>query len=235
MPAPRNPSDTTARALANQGIGTRPHGRPRREIDLVAVTDVAAKLFNEDGYDAVSIEAVAEELSVSRATLYRTVRSKEELLGLVFERSTAEVYQLALDALRSSEHPREVLFALIRMQVAAAIRLRDYMSVFFGGAGLPADTFDRWRIWAREYEAIWSEVVGRAMQAGALEPDDPKVTTRLILGMIMWICRWYHPSHNLTADEIAEAAIKLVQRDSGPHSVASDGWAPMPPLFSDRS
>ncbi|WP_084531393.1 TetR/AcrR family transcriptional regulator [Nocardia miyunensis] len=234
MPARKNAQETAAQAPAPRANGARPRGRPRREIDLTAVADVAAKLFNEQGYDAVSIEAVAEELSVSRATLYRTVPTKEDLLGMVLESSTAEVHQLAIEALEAAADPSEALFGLIRMQIAAAIRLRDYLSVFFGGAGLPPDTYARWRVWARDYEDLWVQAVSQAMDAGVLEPDDPKLTTRLMLGMIMWICRWYHPSQNVSADEIADSAIKLIRRASAPNAEEPAPWVPLPPVFSDR-
>jgi AcrR family transcriptional regulator len=234
VPARKNLLETATEAAASRTNGSRPRGRPRRDIDLTAVSDVAAQLFNEKGYDAVSIEAVAEALSVSRATLYRTVPTKEDLLGMVLERSIAEVRQLALDVLSRTSDRREALFGLIRMQVDAAIRLRDYLSVFFGGAGLPPDTYARWRTWAREYEDLWVQTVGEAMDAGVLDTADPKVTARLLLGMIMWISRWYHPVQGLTADEIADAAIKLVRHDSAPNSMTPAPWMPTPPVFSDR-
>ncbi|MFE3003087.1 TetR/AcrR family transcriptional regulator [Nocardia sp. NPDC059246] len=254
MPAHKSVPKTSAKAAASQNNGSRPRGRPRREIDLEAVADTAARLFNEQGYDAVSIEAVAEELSVSRATLYRTVPAKEDLLGMVLERSTAEVHLLAETVLADSTDPREALFGLIRVQVHAAIRMRNYLSVFFGGTGLPPDTYARWRKWAREYEELWVQAVRQAMDADVLEPGDPKLTARLLLGMIMWISRWYSPSQNLTGDEIADAAIKLVRRgtlsgatptesepagsmDSAPRpdgSTQVGPWGFAPPLFSDR-
>jgi AcrR family transcriptional regulator len=234
VPARKNALETATEAAVSRANGSRPRGRPRRDIDLSAVSDVAAQLFNEKGYDAVSVEAVAEALSVSRATLYRTVPTKEDLLGMVLERSIAEVHQLAVAALTNAADPREALFGLIRMQVDAAIRLRDYLSVFFGGAGLPPDTYARWQTWARDYEALWVQTVREAMDAGVLDSGDPKVTARLLLGMIMWISRWYHPSQHLTADEIADAAIKLIRHSSAADAAPAAAWIAAPPLFSDR-
>lgn len=189
---------------------SRPRGRPRKEIDLDAVADAAAALFAEGGFDAVSIEAVAEKLSVSRATLYRTVPTKEELLGILFERSTSELYETAQRVVAAASDPAEALSGLIRVHVEAAIRMRRYMAVFFGGAGLPPDVFAGWQRWSRNYEKLWVKVVRRAMDAGFLDAGDPKVATRLMLGMVIWVSRWYRPSERLTADEIADMAIQLI-------------------------
>lgn len=185
-------------------------GRPRREIDLDAVADAAAKLFNQVGYDGISIEAVAEMLGVSRATLYRTVPTKDELLGILFERSTQDLHESATAALAAEADPREALSALIRLQTDAAVRMRRYMAVFFGGEGLSKDVYARWQKWTHEYEEIWSGAVARAMDAGVLDRGDALVQTRLILGMLNWVSRWYRSSSGLSADEIADAAIHLV-------------------------
>ena len=193
-------------------VQTRPRGRPRKDIDLDVVADAAATLFNEGGYDAVSIEAVAEKLAVSRATLYRTVPTKDDLLGVVLERSTGDLYKNARALLRTTTDPSEALFGLIRLQVSAAIQLRRYFGVFFGGAGLPPDVYARWQRWSRKYEKLWVQVVQRAMQRGVLEVGEPIVTTRLLLGMVTWVSRWYRPSDGVTADEIADRAIELVRK-----------------------
>lgn len=185
-------------------------GRPKLQIDLDAVAHAAAALFAEVGYDGMSIEAVAERLSVSRATLYRTVASKDELLVILFERSTQDLHREASALVASVDDPRDQLVKLIHVQVGAAVRMRRYIAVFFGGAGLSTEAYARWHVWTREYEGIWAGVVERAMDAGVLEKGDPLVATRLILGMLNWVSRWYRTSENLTPDEIAEASIQLL-------------------------
>ncbi|XVQ15849.1 TetR/AcrR family transcriptional regulator [Spirillospora sp. CA-255316] len=189
---------------------SRPRGRPRKEIALDAVAEAAAGLFAEGGYDAVSIEAIAEKLGVSRATLYRSVPTKEDLLGILFERSTNELHEEASAVVAATSDPAEALFGLIRVHVAAAIRMRRYLAVFFGGAGLPPEVNARWQRWSRNYERLWLKVVRQAMEAGVLEPGDPKVTTRLLLGMVIWVSRWYRPSERVSAEKVADAAIQLI-------------------------
>jgi AcrR family transcriptional regulator len=207
---------------ADNGTSARRPGRPRKEIDMQAVAEGAARLFAEGGYDAVTIEAVAEKLSVSRATLYRTVPTKEDLLGILFERTTGEL-NLAAKAL-VAEHRDSVdeLPALVRLHVAAAIETRQYMTVFFGGAGLSPDVLARWRKFSRAYEKLWVDVVTRAMEAGVLPPSDPVLTTRLMLGMVIWVSRWYRPGDKYKADQIAEAVMALVRHDTPALTVVQD-------------
>ena len=209
----------TAEPQPEQAQGTRPRGRPRLEIDPDAVADAVAELFAEGGIEAVSILDAAEKLSVSRATLYRTVPTKEHLLGILFERSTGELTKAARASLKETTDPAERLLVLVRLQVDAAIRMRRYMPVFFGGGDLPPDVYERWHKWSREFEQIWVGVIKENMKAGLVPDGDPTVTARLLLGSLIWISRWYRPSDKHDPESITQAAVDLIQAiQSAPRS-----------------
>jgi len=191
----------------------RPRGRPRAEIDLDAVADVVARLLAEGGMDNVSIVGAAEKLDVSRATLYRTVPNKQDLVGILFERSTGRQTERLKTVVDADIPIREKLVRLIELQVDAAILMRGYMPVFFGGGGLPTDVFDRWHSWSREYEEMWQRCVEQAMDEGVLERTDGVTATRLILGMFLWISRWYRPNEGIDPAEITQSAIRLLYPD----------------------
>jgi AcrR family transcriptional regulator len=205
-------TDSTASADQGPSTAARPRGRPRLEIDRDAVADAVAELFAEGGYDAVSIADTAAKLSVSRSTLYRTVPTKEELLGILFERSTRELTADAREAVRRHpEYAGEQLRELVRIQIDAAVSMRRYLPVFFGGGVLPREVYGRWQRWAREYESLWHDVVEQAMAEGVVERADPVVTTRLLLGMCIWVSRWYRPNASTSPGDIAEVALGLLR------------------------
>lgn len=189
----------------------RRRGRPRLTIDRDAVADAVAQLFREGGYEAVSIVDTAEKLSVSRATLYRTVPTKQDLLGILFERSTREITDQVESVIEGIADPAECLKAMILLQAEAAIQMRSYMPVFFGGGDLPRDVVQRWHKWSRQFEKLWLSVVAANMEAGYIDKGDEVITTRLILGMILWVSRWYRPKEKITSAQIAEEAIRLLR------------------------
>ena len=206
----------TAGQAPSDGFGGdhhRPRGRPRTEIDPDAVADVVAKLFVEGGMEAVSIVSAARELDVSRATLYRAVPTKEDLLGILFERSTRELTESTAAAIQADLPVAERLRRMVELQVDGAVRMRHYLSVFFGGADLPADVVERWHPWSREYERMWTRCVQEAMDAGVLPRSDAVVATRLILGMCIWVSRWYRPSEGIDTADITASAIALIFPD----------------------
>lgn len=189
----------------------RGRGRPRRSIDREQVADVVEELFEKGGYDAVSIEETAKRLGVSRATLYRTVPSKEHLLAILFERMTTELYDAALAIVEDPDlTPRERVERLVRAQIDAALRQRNYLLVFFGGGNLPAEDFEHWKAWRRKYEGLWLQVVEAAVENGDLPDDDPRLITRLVTGMTTWVARWARPDGPFDSAHIADAALRLV-------------------------
>ena len=189
---------------------SRPRGRPRRVIDETDLLDAVERLLREGGLDAVSIERVAGELGVSRATMYRAVPSKELLLSRVFRRMTDRLTNDALAATAADgRSARERLDALIRLHVDAAIAMRDYLFVFFGREWLSPEVYEEWRRWTRRYEQIWVDAVSAATEESALTVREPAIATRLMIGMLMWISRWYRPGM-ISADELAAEAIRLL-------------------------
>ncbi|MGW1403447.1 TetR family transcriptional regulator [Streptomyces sp. NPDC002405] len=199
----------TGRQDAN-GDAKRPLGRPRRVIDPDALAATVAKLYEEDGHEGVSVTAAADRLNVSRATLYRTYPTKEHIIAVLFERSTQELTASAEQIVGSDDTAREKLEALITLQVDASVRMRGYLPVFFGGGGLPPDSYERWRSFSRHYENLWVKVLKDAMANGLLAEADPVVTARLLLGQCLWISRWYRPGSKYTRKVITQAALALL-------------------------
>jgi AcrR family transcriptional regulator len=58
----------------------RPPGRPRDQRATVAITEAALRQLAEHGYARVSMESIASEAGVARATVYRRFKDKADLI-----------------------------------------------------------------------------------------------------------------------------------------------------------
>src|SRR5262245_61282235 len=65
--------------------------RKRRTLDQAQVVRAALALLDEVGLDELTMRRLAERLGVKAASLYRHVRSKEELLALLGDEISAEI------------------------------------------------------------------------------------------------------------------------------------------------
>ncbi|MEA2346479.1 MAG: hypothetical protein QOG62_266 [Thermoleophilaceae bacterium] len=209
-------AETSSRAVRDRAATSKPgigrkRGRPPKTIGREALVDAIQQLLVEGGIDAVSIDETAKRLSVSRATLYRTVPSKGDLLGLLFEELTNDLDVAVREVLESAyASPIGKLDALVRVHVHSCLRMREYVAVFWGGISLPIDVEERWHTWRKAYEATWEETVSECIEVGELRAEDPTIATRLIFGMTIWISRWYRADEDMTERQIADHVMRMV-------------------------
>ena len=90
----------------------------------LAVLKAALRLFLEQGFGATSMDAIAREAGVSKATLYAHVKSKEELFAAI----TATCAEQMLAAQTAFEHESDLRTALLRFA-------RDHVALLLSPEG----------------------------------------------------------------------------------------------------
>ncbi|WP_461519559.1 TetR/AcrR family transcriptional regulator, partial [Porticoccus sp.] len=87
--------------------------QPRRQH----LIDTAHRLFNEHGYHATGIDWILAESGVSKATLYKHFRSKEELILAVLQQRHAYFMTLLEEAVakarKNGQQPVLVIFDVL--------------------------------------------------------------------------------------------------------------------------
>ena len=71
-------------AGANRANGKRPPGRPRSESSRQSILRSTLKLLEKDGFPELSIEAIAADADVGKATVYRWWPTKAALVADAF-------------------------------------------------------------------------------------------------------------------------------------------------------
>jgi AcrR family transcriptional regulator len=91
-------------------------GKQRREQLL----EIGRSLFAEKGFDATSVEEIAQRAGVSKPVVYEHFGGKEGLYAVVVDREMSALLESITGALTSTGHPRELL-------EKAAFALLDYV------------------------------------------------------------------------------------------------------------
>ena len=68
----------------------RPRGRPRRAAARQEIVDATLELLAERGFQATTMDAIADRAGVGKNTIYRRWSSKEELIADTLRELTAE-------------------------------------------------------------------------------------------------------------------------------------------------
>lgn len=187
---------------------------------LDALVSIAAEVFFRGGYDGGSLDVVARQAGLRKASLYYYIDKKSDLLRLIFERVLAISFA-EFDELESIDNPRDELSALIRTQALLVARNRALVGVFFDQRSKlePADAAKVSKHMHR-YVDRYIAVVDAAMNAGVLPRSNARMVANTIIGMVAWSYRWFDPEAD-SADDLVRSCVQLVLRPDGAQSVSA--------------
>ncbi len=99
-----------------------------RQARQALIMDVTEKLFQEEGYDSVTIRHVAEKIDVSAGTIYTYFGSKEELIVCILIRNIKKL-EKEIDKSLKLEDPVKVLTAMAKNYADYYIRFGRYVNI----------------------------------------------------------------------------------------------------------
>src|SRR5580693_1821751 len=171
----------------------------------------AARLFQQRGYDATSMNDVAAALKLSKGCLYHHFQSKDEILFEIMDHAMEITQERVLDPVRLIHAPEERLRALIRLHIEVVLSPRDREITVMLHENHPLPPSLRKRINGRKkdyvhfLEKLMGEVQEKAKEkarekgqgnhrlTGAKGKVSPRAAAFALLGMINWIYQWYKP------------------------------------------
>ncbi|HEY2705804.1 MAG TPA: TetR/AcrR family transcriptional regulator [Candidatus Dormibacteraeota bacterium] len=197
------------------GAGAASAAAPRqRSGERVAYTPqsllaVAVEAFNQRGYDGTSMEDLAHATGITKSSIYHHVRSKEELLRLAVSRALDRLFAMLEQPEACTGRSIDRLEHMVRSSVQVLVDELPYVTLLLRVRG--NTDAEQWALQRRrEFDRRVSEMVRSAVEDGDLRDDvDPRLTTRLLFGMINSVVEWYEPSGTGSATELADAVMRL--------------------------
>jgi len=172
----------------------------------------AARVFNRRGSHGATLDLVAERLGVTKATLYRYVQSKQDLLYACHEE--------AMEIARESMDRGEALGrnGLEKIQIGMAAYLREMIGVM----GVPVLILEENALTGKQakhiiglrdaFEDRMRRLVREGIADGSILPLNPKLAMFVLLGAVHWVTKWYSPDGPWSADEVADGLIEMATR-----------------------
>ena len=188
----------------------------------------AARLFQQRGYDATSMNDVAAALKLSKGGLYHHFQSKDEILFEIMNHAMEITQERVLNPVRGIADPEERLRALIRLHIEVVLSPRDREITVMLHENHPLPPALRKRINSRKkdyihfLENLMGEVqkaeVQKKVQQGVQERNlhqtktkvSPRAAAFALLGMINWIYQWYKPEGELQAQNLIPQFTDLI-------------------------
>lgn len=173
--------------------GLNGDGLTRRERERQAhrreILEAAERVFVRDGYQAATVERIAQEAEFAVGTLYNFFESKEKLFEEVIARLANEAFERLEEEVFCEEDPVAAIEALIHIRLAYPQEHREFGQLFLEVAPaartallrlLPESCRD---LHARYLQKL-AEVIRRGIDARVFRDEDPTLLGLCIEGAL---------------------------------------------------
>ena len=173
---------------------------------LQRVLDEAADLFLAEGYDAATMQQLADRLGLHKSSLYHYVDGKEDLLNRLTTQAQDDAEQV-LDQAEVDPDNEHGFLTAVGLAVDQTVSDSGRVSlVLRQKPGTP--TGDAVIERRRAYDRRLSVLIDDAQAAGQIRDDiHPMLMARLTLGMVSWLIEWYDPEPSRFEPEMVREAV----------------------------
>jgi AcrR family transcriptional regulator len=185
---------------------SQPHDRRYREI-----LERAARLIFQHGYEATSMQEIAEACGLTKAGLYHHIKTKETLLLAImhygmdlFEENVIAKVSDIPDPLTRLRECMACNIALVTHDSSKEVTIILHEHQTLTGSAQREITTRKKR-YVQFLEAAFREAIARDQ----VRPVDPTLAAFSFLGMVLWTYKWYRPDGRLTPSKLSDGMIDL--------------------------
>jgi AcrR family transcriptional regulator len=203
------------KATARKTRAERPRSAARtsigrdREEQLV---EVAAQMFQRNGYEATSLQEVADEIGLLKGSLYYYIKTKEDLLWAIIQRPHTAALALVEECRAMEVGPAERLRWFIDAYARLLAKDRIFVTVYLHELErLSPARLETIRSERAGFIAFLAELISQGQQSGAFRAGgSAEVLALAILGMLNASVGWYRGRRPHRTDEIIDSILLLV-------------------------
>jgi AcrR family transcriptional regulator len=209
----RTATDTAVARVGPRGrAASSRKGAPgaKHEDKRTAILRTAAQLFAEKGYEATSLDNIAERLGMHKATLYHYVDNKESILYQCLVLSFGD-----LDAVieKTKDRSIPVLERLRYFARSLAVAQNSDFGrclVLVGSRPLEMVQSGDIRQFQRRLDATVRNLVTEGIADGTLKPCNPAMFSALLFGALNWVPRWHSDGGKLSIQQVADTFMDML-------------------------
>lgn len=182
-----------------------------REAKRNALLLAAARMFNARGFHATSLDEVAASLGVTKPTIYHYLGNKEQVLIACMKIGLEQLQDAAALAQQEPGSAIDRLRSFLRRY--AGVNMADFgrCVIRTGDELLSAEGLKELRAMKRSIDTVLRALIEQGIAEGSIAPHDPKMLAFTIAGALNWPARWYDPEGPLSADDITEQLVGILE------------------------
>jgi AcrR family transcriptional regulator len=177
---------------------------------LAEIYRTAAQIILRKGYDATSVNDIANALGMTKAGLYHYINGKKELLFDIMNFGLDELDEEVVTPAASIADTTARLSFIIASHARLVTRGQGAITILVDEITALAPAQNR-KITHRKrmYFDCLRETLNQLKAEGKLHDVDTTAATFSLLGMINWLSRWFRQDGALTEEQAAEQLVKI--------------------------
>ena len=172
-----------------------------------AILDAASRVFRRLGYHQATLEDIAKEVGINRATLYYYVADKADLLIAILDEPVHNMTRDLREIIAGEQTAETKMRRAIEQHMKALDENYPELFVFLA-ENMHLLTIGRDRDIqknAREYGNLMTSIIAEGVAAREFRDDvDPRLAMLAVIGMMNWSHRWYDPDGRHSMRAIAQ-------------------------------
>ncbi len=198
---------TTLDSAALRAEATAADGEQDRRAEIYRS---AARIFHRKGYHATSINDIAAAVGLTKAGLYYYIKGKQDLLFAIMGFAMDQLDEQVIEPARRVQDPQARLETIVARHARLITQDSSALTILVNELeGLLPD--DRTDIIGRQrdYVDFIADTLAALRDEGKVVGLDPTVGAFSLVGMILWISRWYRTDGRLDGDEVVAEVTRM--------------------------
>jgi TetR/AcrR family transcriptional regulator, cholesterol catabolism regulator len=175
------------------------------------VIKAAVDLFSRKGFNGTSIRDIANAMGMSISNIYHYFGNKEGLMLAILQDSSERLYSSLQKVTQAKIDPLDRFKLLVETHVRLSEEFRKESKIFFIEEDhLSAEGREKNHQIQREFLNLYLNELRTLKELGYVQSENLTVLAFNVLGVIVWLLRWYDPGGPLSLDDISKEIISFV-------------------------
>ncbi len=164
---------------------------------------IAAEIMCRKGYEGTSMNDIAEAAGLTKAGIYHYIRGKEELLFEIMTYAMDNLEERVIAPAQEIADPEQRLRKIVEGHTISLLEGVGAITIVLEEmVALTAAHRRTIKARKRAYFEFIRQTLKDLDSQGKLREVNPTTAAFSLLGMILWISRWYRRDGNLSAEQV---------------------------------
>jgi AcrR family transcriptional regulator len=175
------------------------------------ILEGAARLIFQRGYEATSMQEIAEACGLTKAGLYHHIKTKEALLLAIQHYGMDMFDDMVLAKVGDIADPVARLRECMARNIALVTQdaSKEVLIILHEHQTLTGTARDEINVRKKRYVRFLESAFREASERGQIRTVDPTLAAFSFLGVVLWTYKWYRADGKLTSRQLSDGMIDL--------------------------